>query len=153
MIDLETALAALNQKAAQNGKTQILVHAHRIYVPAAAYQPLRPERIAVTAIAVDNTDAATGYAYLDLTLGVTPTLGTRFSMQPGEYYRMYSRQTEAIATTNKLLMGLREEHGSTPYTVDAACADVLVTPGTDGHTWLSVLPCAGVPVLAEDPGV
>lgn len=136
------------------GNINMLVHAHRQYIPGAAapFQGLRPQRIPVTAIAVDNSAAATGYAFLELTLATAPTLGTCFTIQPSQSYRQYWRQLEAIATNLKELPGLREEAGGTPYTVTAACEDVLATPGAINHTWLPVQACTNVPVAATDFG-
>lgn len=133
---------------APQGISHLLVHAHRHYVPVGApYQPLQPALIPVQSITVDNSQAASGFAFLDLVLPAKPTRGTCFSIQPAQYYRMYWRQTENIATTLKLLAGLREEAGGAPYVVDAACTDILVA----GRTWLPVLGCVNVPVLASDP--
>lgn len=121
----------------------ILLHAHALLVPDKAYQRIRPARIAIDAIAVDNTSAASGIAYLDLTLpaGITPTRGTCFSIFPSKYGRHYWRRTEAIAANLKLLDGLWEEAGVTPYTVTAACEDILA-----GQTMMFPVPVANFPV-------
>lgn len=131
---------------------QILVHAHRIYqnLNSGSYQPARPEQIPASAISVDNSVAATGYAFLDIAIGsVVPTLGTCFSIQPANTYRQYGDQTGVGAASTKPLLGLREEAGGTPYVISAACEDVLIA----GRTFLPVMPVSNVPVAASDPGV
>jgi hypothetical protein len=123
----------------------ILLHAHRLYQPVATYERMRPVRIAVSAIDVDNSFNAIGTAYLDLTLpaGITPTRGTCFSIFPSKYGRHYWRRTENIDPGLKLLDGLWEEAGSTPYVVSAACEDVLAA----GRTMMFPLPYTNVPVV------
>lgn len=131
------------------GAGHIMVTGHKFYQPRQVYHRWRPWRLPVTTIAVDNTAAATGYAFLDLTVGKMPTLGTCVSIQPSQSYRHYWRQEEAIDPSLKLLSGLREEAGGSAYDVSAACEDVLIA----GRTFMSVLPAISVPVAAEDPGV
>lgn len=135
--------------AAPAGLGHILVHGARFYQPRQTYMRWRPNRLPVSSITVDNTANATGYAYLDLDIGVTPTRGTCVSIQPSQSYRYYWRQTEAIDTDDKLLAGLREEAGGTPYAVDAACSDLAIA----GRTFMPVLPAQSVAVAASDPGV
>lgn len=130
--------------AAPNLYGHILLHAHRLMPQDKSYQRIRPERIPVSAIAVDNGAAAAGVAYLDLTLaaGVKPTKGSCFSIFPSKYGRHYWRRTENIAASLKRLDGLWEEAGGTPYVVTAACEDVLTT----GRTLMFPLPFTNFPV-------
>lgn len=135
-----------------SGHGHVLVHAHRFY-QAAGFARARAERIPVTAISVDNSPSSTGFAFLDLSIGtVLPTRGTCVSIQPAAGYRGYWRQAEAIATNLKLLAGLREENGGTPFAVSAACEDVIAAAGTPGSVWLPVRSDLNVPVLRFDPG-
>mgnify|MGYP000932142852 CR=1 FL=1 len=141
-----------NRIPSQIGERVFLVHAHRIYqnLNSGSYQPARPEQIPASAISVDNSEAATGYAYLNIAIGsVVPTLGTCFSIQPANTYRQYGDQTGVGAASTKPLLGLREEAGGTPYVISAACEDVLIA----GRTFLPVMPVSNVPVAASDPGV
>lgn len=119
------------------GNSHVLVHAHRFYTSGTPYQGLNPHRIPVVSIGVDNTYSSVGYGYLNMELAAKPTYGTCFSIQPSQKYTMYTYQTStSIAPGNKLLMGLREEAGTSAYSITASCEDVLIS----GRTWLPVLP-------------
>jgi hypothetical protein len=132
-----------------NDNGHIMVSAARVYTNQPASFPVRPQAIPITAIAVDNTDAASGYGYLDVTLAATPTLGSCFHIQPGTTWNYYTRKLDGTAsTTTRLLTGLREEAGGTPYTVNAACADVLIP----GRTFLQVLPVSSLSIAGSAPG-
>lgn len=122
---------------------QVLVQAHRFYTSLAGYQPLRPEVIDITSIGVDNTYSSVGYGYLNIELFSRPTYGTCFSIQPSQFYKMYTRIDDtSIGPGQKFLMGLREEAGTSAYSITASCEDILES----GKVFLPVTPVTSMKI-------
>jgi hypothetical protein len=89
-----------------------------------------PTPLPATAIAVVG-GAPSGYAYLDVTLASAVPATCYFTVGPSRQALGYTRRTEAIATSNKRLLGLFED-GTVSATLipTAALNDVLASPPT-----------------------
>jgi hypothetical protein len=88
-----------------------------------------PTELPITAVSVDNTLAASGWARVNLTLA-SPVPATAYvSVAPGQNHMGYTRRGEAIATNLKRRLGLFEDGtAAKDLVVDAAMSDLLRSP-------------------------
>jgi hypothetical protein len=108
-----------------------------------------PSPLGASGITVDNSQAASGWAFINVQLSAAVPSPCYLTHGPSENSVSYTRRTEAIATTLKRKVGLYED--GTPakdLVVDAALSDVLRSPIAVA---MPVFPVTNLLVAAEDP--
>lgn len=106
-----------------------------------------PTAIAATAVAVDNSDRAKGWGYLDITLAAAVPASGFVSLSPSQTAPGYTRRTEAIAPALKKRIGLFEATTAAPD-LNAGFAELLAVPP---QPVLPVIHATNVPILQGDP--